>query len=288
MILDSHCHAWEEWPYTPAVPDPGQRGRAEQLLYEMDANGVESAVIICARIGDNPRNVDYALDAAVRHAGRFVVFPDLECKWSAGFRTAGATARLGEALARWDFAGFTMYLDEAEDGSWLTDPEGMAFFARAAKARLIASLSAMPHQVPAVARLAAAFPGLPILLHHFAFLGPRSAGTPNGMELVLAAAAQPNIFIKYSGMGNVAAPGQDYPYPELADIPRRLHRQFGAERLLWGSDYPVSRRYMTYRQTMQLVERHGPLGEAGLPLVMGGNLARLLRERVAPTPPSGR
>jgi predicted TIM-barrel fold metal-dependent hydrolase len=54
--------------------------------------------------------------------------------------------------------------------------------------------------------LAKAFPTLPILLHHFAFLGPRSAATTNGLALVVAAASSPNIFIKYSGMGNIAAP----------------------------------------------------------------------------------
>ena len=35
MIFDGHCHAWENWPYQPAVPDPQSRARAEQLLYEM-------------------------------------------------------------------------------------------------------------------------------------------------------------------------------------------------------------------------------------------------------------
>ena len=99
------------------------------------------------------------------------------------------------------------------------------------------------------------------------------------MDLVIAASARPNVFIKYSGMGNVAAPEQEYPYPELAHIPRRLREAFGAGRLIWGSDYPVSRRHMTYAQSMRIALRHGPLSEADLALVMGGNLQRLLRER---------
>ena len=282
MIVDAHVHVWENWPYLPEVPDPG-RARVEQLLHEMDANGVERSVIICARIGENASNVDYALEAAHRYQGRFTVFPDLECKWAADFRSTGAVGRLEKAMARWDFVGFTMYLDEAEDGSWLTNAEGLAFFELAAASRLIVSLSAMPHQMPAVMRLAAEFQSLPILLHHFAFLGPRSAATTNGMELVLAAAGHRNIFVKYSGMGNVAAPDQDYPYPELAGIPRQLHRTFGAHRLMWGSDYPVSRKHMTYTQTMRLAERHGPLGAAELAPVMGGNITRLLEERAIAT-----
>ena len=185
MILDGHCHVWENWPYRPPVPDIASRGRAEQLLYEMDVHGVDQAVVICARLGDNAGNIDYAIDAAGRHPGRLIVFPDLESKWLPDYQTPGARARLEAALSRWSFQGFTTYLTEEEDGSWLTGDEGRAFFALAAERKLIASLSIMPHQAPAVIALAELFPTLPILLHHFAFVGPRSAKTPNGLDLVL-------------------------------------------------------------------------------------------------------
>lgn len=276
MIIDGHCHVWENWPYQPPVPDVATRARAEQLLYEMDAHGVERAVVICARLGDNAGNVDYAMEAAARHPGRLIVFPDLESKWLPDYQTPGARDRLERALRRWSFRGFTLYLTEEEDGSWLTSDEGRAFFALAAERRLIASLSVMPHQAPAVVALAQAFPTLPILLHHFAFVGPRSARTPNSLDLVLAAAQCPNVLIKYSGMGNVAAPEHDYPYADLAYIPQRLAAAFGASRMVWGSDYPVSRRHMTYRQTMRMLERYSPFTPDQLPLVFGGNLARLL------------
>ena len=55
-ILDSHSHAWRLWPYPPAVPDEDARGAIEQLLYEMDANGVAQALVVCAAIGANPDN----------------------------------------------------------------------------------------------------------------------------------------------------------------------------------------------------------------------------------------
>ena len=42
MIVDAHCHAWATWPYQPPVPDPESRGRIEQLLFEMDQNGVST------------------------------------------------------------------------------------------------------------------------------------------------------------------------------------------------------------------------------------------------------
>ena len=59
MIIDSHTHAWEYWPYEPPVPDHESRGRVEQLLWEMDRSGVDVSVLVCARIEHNPRNNDY-------------------------------------------------------------------------------------------------------------------------------------------------------------------------------------------------------------------------------------
>lgn len=279
MIVDAHCHVWVNWPYQPAVPDGSSRARAEQVLFEMDANGVEQAVIICAAIGDNPRNVDYAFAASERHPGRFVVFPDLECRWSPAYRTPGAVQRLENALAQWHFAGFTVYLAEDEDGGWLTGEEGSAFFELAARRRLILSLSAMPHQMPAVSRLAAAQPTLPILCHHHAFLGPRTEATPDALALVTAAAAQRNIFIKVSGMGNVAAVDDEYPYERLSWIPQSLRQAYGPDRLIWGSDYPVSRRHMTYRQTLAMTTRHGPFSAEEQAAVLGGTMAKLLARR---------
>ena len=59
MIIDSHCHAWERWPYEPPVPDFHGKGRFEQLLHEMDVNGVDQAFLVCAGVEHNPHNNDY-------------------------------------------------------------------------------------------------------------------------------------------------------------------------------------------------------------------------------------
>lgn len=276
MIVDGHCHVWETWPYQPPVPDPHGRGRVEQLLYEMDTNGVDHAVVICAGIGENSANADYAFDAARRYPGRLTVFPDLECRWQQTYQTPGAAQRLRDAMRRWSFRGFTLYLTEAEDGSWLVGDEGLAFFRLASEHRLLASLSVLPRQVPHVVALARKLPELTILLHHFAFLGPRSGTGPESAGDVLDAAAAPNIVVKYSGMGNVADPGQEFPYPELRWIPKMLGEAFGPDRLVWGSDYPVSRRHMTYAQTLSLLRRHGPFSAEGRAAVLGGTMRRLL------------
>jgi len=277
-VIDAHCHVWERWPYTPPVPDPQSRARLEQLLYEMDRAGVAHSVIVCAAIGDNPANTAYAFEAADRHPGRFTVFPDIECRWADSYHTPGAADRLRAAAARWPMRGFAHYLDEAEDAGWLTGEEGRAFFGAASELGLIASLSVLPHQMAGVRRLARTFPALRLICHHYAHLGPRWGRAADLVPQVTAAAAEPNIFVKLSGMGNVAGPDDEYPYASLHWITAAIIEAFGPDRLVWGSDYPVSRRHMTYAQTRALVERHAPLDEAARAGVMGGNMGRLLAD----------
>lgn len=276
MIVDAHAHAWRRWPYAPSVPDPESRGSVAQLLWHMAENGVDHAVLVAAAIGENPDNTADLVAAADAADGRLSVFADLECFWSPAARTPGAANRLAAAIDRWAIRGFATYLAETEDGSALVDEEGEAFFALAERRGLIASLSLMPHQMGALARMAARHPALPILLHHQMYFGPRS-GT-GAESLVIAhevAAASPNVFVKLSGPGNIAAADMEYPYPALRYIGAGLLDAFGRERLVWGSDFPVSARHMTYRQSLDYVRRHAPPG-ADVDAIVGQNMARLL------------
>jgi len=63
----------------------------------------------------------------------------------------------------------------------------------------------------------------------------------------------------------------------MRPIVEALYTGFGAQRLLWGSDWPVSTRYLTYRQTLEILRSHCPfILEPELRLILGGNMERLL------------
>jgi predicted TIM-barrel fold metal-dependent hydrolase len=68
----------------------------------------------------------------------------------------------------------------------------------------------------------------------------------------------------------------EYPFPEAQALIRELHRRLGAEKILWGSDYPASDRSTTYRQSLDYVRRHCTfLSALDKDLILGGNAARL-------------
>ena len=104
-ILDSHCHAWRRWPYPPPVPDSESRGTIDQLVYEMDGNGVSQALVVCAAIDDNPDNTAYVVSCLERHPGRFHVVADLDCTWSGTYHLPGSADRLRALDDRYELAG---------------------------------------------------------------------------------------------------------------------------------------------------------------------------------------
>ncbi|HEX2033358.1 MAG TPA: amidohydrolase family protein [Chloroflexota bacterium] len=277
-IIDSHCHAWRRWPYRPEVPDPESRGLVEQLLFEMDDAGVEQAAVVCARITHNADDNDYVAECVRRYPQRLHQLADVDCSWSETYHTPGAADRLTEAAERYPLAGFTHYVKSDDDGSWFLSAEGLAFF-RVAEARgLLASLALPPHLQPVLRQLAERFPTVPFLVHHMGGLKAAEAPPYPVFKDVLASAARPNIYVKLSGFHYASPVAWEYPYSDCAWLVRGLYEHFGPHRLCWGSDYPVVRKAMTYRQALEAVRTHCPfIPPEHKERILGGNLQQLLR-----------
>ena len=278
-IIDSHCHAWRTWPYKPEVPDPESRSAAEQLLFEMDQCDVDRAAVVCARIDHNPDNNDYVSRYVSRFPERLVQIADVDCAWSPEYHTPGAAERLRQAAERYRLKGFTHYVKGDEDGSWYLSQEGLAFWQVAAERKLIASVSWPARLQPVLRQVAERFPSIPFLVHH---MGGVKASEPAPHPLfkeVLESAKLPNIHIKLSGFHH--ASGQEdrfeYPYPHCRYLALGLYEHYGSQRLCWGSDYPVVRTAMTYRQSLEAVRRHCDfITPEEMALVLGENLEKLL------------
>jgi len=238
--------------------------------------------VICAQIEHNPDNNDYVAEQVARYPTRLHQFADVDSVWSPTYHQPGAAARLRQAAARWPISGLTHYLAPEEDGLWLYEDEGLAFFGAAADLGLIASLACYPHQQPAIRRLAKRFPSLPILCHHLGMANADQTGTRVGLEQVLASAQVPNIYIKLSGFAYAARVSWAFPYRDTHELVRSEYEHFGAQRMCWGSDYPVVRFYMTYQQALEAFRTHCTfVPEGDKEWILGGTLERLLARRRA-------
>lgn len=278
MIIDSHCHAWTYWPYQPPVPDAESRPRVEQLLNEMDLHGVDQAAIVCAQIQHNPENNAYVAEQIARFPHRLHQIADVDSSWSATYHQPGAAERLRQTAERWPIKGFTHYLKHDDDGAWLYSEEGLAFFKVAEEKRLIASIACAPHHQPAIRRAAERFPSVPFLIHHLGGVKVAEEAPRAGLQQVLESAKVANIYIKLSGFVHATGgPKWDFPYRDTHELIRAEYEHYGPQRMCWGSDYPVVRFGMTYRQALEAFRTHCDfIPAAEQPWILGDTLHQLL------------
>ena len=113
-----------------------------------------------------------------------------------------------------------------------------------------------PNEVEKIARLAAAIPDLRIVVDHSA--GVRVNGKAPDAKWVAAIrslAAQRNIYMKVSGLVEGTGMEQSAPadvefYRPVLDV---LWDAFGEERVIYGSNWPVSARFAGYETVLTIV-----------------------------------
>ncbi len=77
---------------------------------------------------------------------------------------------------------------------------------------------------------------------------------PDQLKLLLDLARYPHVYVKISHMWSLS--NQPYPYPDAAIQVKRLYDTFGAKRLMWGTDWPISLKQLPYDQAVALYRDH--------------------------------
>jgi L-fuconolactonase len=222
MIVDSHCHASDRW-YEPL----------ESLVHQMDRNGVDAAVLV-QMLGTF--DFTYMLDAARKHPGRFAVVAGVRSERE---DACGLLAKHAHLLG-----GIRLRPSSRSTGN---DP--LAIWRCAAEHGLAVSCVGPAADVTSAAfrQIADELPDLTIVLEHLAGLARPDVGDRTRfIEPVLGLAELPNIHVKLPGLGQLAQRAADLDtcsgIPlDLEDVPAILDRlvdRFGAERVMWGSDFP--------------------------------------------------
>ena len=262
MIIDSHCHAWKYWPYQElnehepnesGVPNPEIWGNVEQLIYEMDRNGVDKSTIVSAQIWHNSSNNQYIANSVKKYPDRLFQFVDLDSNWSETYHTDGADLRLKKFKEELNIIGFTHYLSHDEDGDWLISSEGKKLFDFASKNSLIASIACTPRHQKNIRRVAELFPDLPILCHHMSLMSADKSKIGE-VEDVMESSEHKNIYLKFSGYNYVLGENKrwDFPYSDAMWVYKEAYNNFGS-RMVWGSDFPVVKFSSTYKQTLEVI-----------------------------------
>lgn len=119
----------------------------------------------------------------------------------------------------------------------MSDPRWREGYALLARHGLSFDLQVPWWHLGEAAELARDFPDTPIVLNHTGLPADRSPGGLAGWRRAMATlAAQPNVAVKISGLGQ---PGQPWTVEANRQVVRETIGLFGVERCLFASNYPV-------------------------------------------------
>ncbi len=250
-IIDAHHHVWDlsvrpqPWLDQPGLAPLRRNFLLPDLEPEAAAQGVTSTVLVqtVTEPGETPEML--ALAARGGLVAGVVGWVDLEAP---GVTDALAALR-GHPGAEF-LAGIRHPVLIESDPDWLTRPAVLRGLAAVAAAGLVYDVVCEPRHLPAAVAAAAATPQLTLVLDHLG--NPDLAGEVDEMwaNAFRGFAALPNTVAKLSGiLGEPAPVGAPAGPRGPGEGPQTAHMRpyydlalggFGPDRLMFGSDWPVS------------------------------------------------
>jgi L-fucono-1,5-lactonase len=273
---DAHLHFFHPG-YAAALPESCRRVEPDEVtLYSALAreHGVAQALVVGYEgqpwaAGNNR----YLAGLAAAHG------------WIRPLAFAHDPAALGvpdlERLAREGFVGLSLYLFEQP----LLDALGRVpgdVWAWLARKRWLVSVNSRGAAWSAWLPVLERQPDLRLLVSHLG-LPPQLERAPDAetarraLGPVLDLARYPGARVKLSGFYALAAPGYDYPHRAAWPYAAALLETFGADRLLWGSDFSPSLEWLSFPQTFGLFAHMPFLGQDERRRIEGENLLELLK-----------
>lgn len=252
-IVDTHLHYWQ-WPRDAtsraAAEAQAKRSSApveEELPYAdvaatiRDAD-VDHAMQVTRTLSgyDNDYSVEGAtqLPDTFRVCGRFdPTGPDLP-------------GRLREFMGDPTMVAIRLFWYSGDD-AWLSDGSLDAFW-REAEALDIPVCVYAPRNVGALHEVASRYTHVRLVVDHLGANLFRPVGHRfDHWREVRRLSSFEQVYLKVSALPE--ATGERFPFPAAQERVREVYELFGPDRLMWGSNYPLTTRMCTYKEAVDLI-----------------------------------
>jgi len=246
LMIDSHVHVWKhdpKFPFAEGAHPPAEDASAEMLPDLMKANGVSKTVII--QVIHYKWDNSYLADVLKRYPTTFKGV----CRVNP--EDPAAPDQLSRLTQEQSFHGVRLSPSANADGDWIKGPLMPPLWKRCAQLKVPMTLLVPVGRIPDVVPLIESNPDLSIVIDHQA---DSPLSQPEKLDLLLALQRYPRVFVKISHMWTLSK--QPYPYPDAQVQVKRLYDKFGAKRLMWGTDWPISLSKIPYDKTVELFRDH--------------------------------
>ncbi|CAA7024860.1 unnamed protein product [Microthlaspi erraticum] len=86
----------------------------------------------------------------------------------------------------------------------------------------------------------------------------------------------PQVYVKFSALFRLSTTG--FPYQDLSPLLSQLVSHFGANRVMWGSDFPfvvLECGYKEAREAVTIIAKQASLSSSEMDLIMGKTVMQL-------------
>jgi L-fuconolactonase len=276
-VIDAHEHVWdlERSPY-PWLASPGLDAIRRTIPFSagiahLDSAGIDGSVLVQA--DDTDADTDLMLEvAAVEPRVAGVV------GWLPLDDAARAEDRLAE-IASPVLVGVRALIHDMPDPDWILRPEvdaGLGVLERRGLAFDVVAV--LPRHLENVVTVAERHPGLTLVVDHLAKPPIGLADREPWWTLIARAAARPNVVAKLSGLYSATRDVAAWTSDQLDPFVDRALDVFGADRLLYGGDWPFSIPAGDYDRTWAATQRQLERLDADeRTAILGGNAIRHYR-----------
>lgn len=242
QVYDSHVHVWEHnsrFPFAEAAKVPEENASPETLLQLMTSNAIAKTVII--QVIHYRYDNSYLAEVLRKHPGKFLGV----C------RVDPLDPAAPDHLSRLTEQGFQgVRLSPAGDagGNWIRGPLMPPLWKRCEDLGVPMTLLAPITRMEDVRPLVERHPKLTVVIDHMADC---PVDEPGKLSSLLALTAYPKVFVKISHTWSLSK--ERYPWLDAQELVKRLYDRFGAQRLMWGTDWPIAKDRATYSQRLTVV-----------------------------------
>lgn len=272
LRIDAHQHFWllanraGQWPQ-PELAEIHRDFLPDQLEPLLRQHGISGSVLVQSL--PSMSDTLFLLGLADRHA-----FVRAVVGW-ADLKAANAEQQIQLLASHPKMRGLRPMLQDLAD-DWIDDPLLAPAVAAMQRHRLSMDALVLPRHLPALLRFAERYPDLPIVIDHAAKPQIASAALEPWRASITRLAALPQVYCKLSGLVTEAV--ADWQVAQLQPYASHVLEVFGAQRVIWGSDWPVVRLAGDYGRWLEATDvLLGDLDPLQRQQVMGLNAQRFYR-----------
>lgn len=275
-MIDAHFHCWQlarqdyGW-LTPELAPIYRDVTVEDWAREAGRHGITGGVLVQA--APTEAETQFLLAQAEAHPQVLGVVGWVD------LLAADAPARIAPLARHPRLKGLRPMLQDIADPDWILQPALAPALQAMAAYGLVLDALILPVHLPRIAALIEQHPGLRVVIDHGAKPSPGAdeSGWRNGLQRIAQASSPERVACKLSGLWT--------QWPGAADCGvlepwcEALLAVWGAERLIWGSDWPVLELAADYGRwrtgSLAFLQQH--CTPAQCQQVLGGNARRMYR-----------